>query len=245
MSSRATTRSASSTSNGCSTTASSPIRRYSLVMPLVSSPLLLLGEAVRSPEWWAAHFNVFVVAAGAVGRLRPPPRPRRRQPAAKDAARPSLRLVPDEPPPRLQRRGPHRDAAHRRDRPPRRPWPHRGGLGGDRDRRRQHPGRYRRDDARSPPPRRSAPGACVIFSPPLVGGGADHGRGVDPAGRATHHRVRGRSRDSGRSCPTPASPASAIRSCSGSCRSSSHWAAGWCSSCPGSCSGSPTGRGRC
>ena len=41
-------------------------RRYSLVMPLVSSPLLLLGEAVRSPEWWAAHFNVFVVAAGAL-----------------------------------------------------------------------------------------------------------------------------------------------------------------------------------
>jgi hypothetical protein len=39
--------------------------RYSLVMPLVSAPLLLLGEAVRSPEWWAAHFNVIVVAIGA------------------------------------------------------------------------------------------------------------------------------------------------------------------------------------
>jgi hypothetical protein len=45
--------------------------RYSLVMPLVSSPLLLLGEIVRSPEWWAAHFNVIVVAlsAGVIVRL--------------------------------------------------------------------------------------------------------------------------------------------------------------------------------
>lgn len=40
--------------------------RYSLVMPLVSSPLLVLGEVVRSPEWWAARFNVILVAAGAV-----------------------------------------------------------------------------------------------------------------------------------------------------------------------------------
>jgi hypothetical protein len=36
--------------------------RYSLVMPLISAPVLLLGEVVRSPEWWAAHFNVIVVA---------------------------------------------------------------------------------------------------------------------------------------------------------------------------------------
>jgi len=40
--------------------------RYSLVMPLVSVPLLLVGEVVRTPEWWAAHFNVIVVLTGAV-----------------------------------------------------------------------------------------------------------------------------------------------------------------------------------
>jgi hypothetical protein len=40
--------------------------RYSLVMPLVSVPLLLVGEVLRTPEWWAAHFNLFVVAAGAL-----------------------------------------------------------------------------------------------------------------------------------------------------------------------------------
>jgi hypothetical protein len=40
--------------------------RYSLVMPLVSVPVLLLGEVLRSPEWWAAHFNVIVVALGAI-----------------------------------------------------------------------------------------------------------------------------------------------------------------------------------
>ena len=40
--------------------------RYSLVMPLVSVPLLLVGELVRSPEWWAARFNVVVVAVGAL-----------------------------------------------------------------------------------------------------------------------------------------------------------------------------------
>jgi hypothetical protein len=39
---------------------------FSLVMPLVSSPLLLLGEVVRSPEWWAARFNTVVVGAGAL-----------------------------------------------------------------------------------------------------------------------------------------------------------------------------------
>jgi hypothetical protein len=36
--------------------------RYSLVGPLVSTPFLLLGEVVGSPTWWAAHFNMFVVA---------------------------------------------------------------------------------------------------------------------------------------------------------------------------------------
>lgn len=39
--------------------------RYSLVMPLLSAPLLLLGELVRSPAWWAERFNVVVVAAAA------------------------------------------------------------------------------------------------------------------------------------------------------------------------------------
>lgn len=38
--------------------------RYSLVMPLLSSPFVLIGSVVGSPEWWAARFNVFVVAAG-------------------------------------------------------------------------------------------------------------------------------------------------------------------------------------
>jgi hypothetical protein len=38
--------------------------RFSLVMPLVSAPFLLLGEVVASPEWWAARFNVIVVAVG-------------------------------------------------------------------------------------------------------------------------------------------------------------------------------------
>jgi hypothetical protein len=38
--------------------------RFSLVMPVVSAPFLLLGEAVASPEWWAARFNVIVVAVG-------------------------------------------------------------------------------------------------------------------------------------------------------------------------------------
>lgn len=39
--------------------------RFSLVMPLFSLPVLLIGEAVRTPEWWAAHFNVIVVAIAA------------------------------------------------------------------------------------------------------------------------------------------------------------------------------------
>ena len=38
--------------------------RFSLVMPLFSAPFLLLGEVVASPEWWAARFNVIVVAVG-------------------------------------------------------------------------------------------------------------------------------------------------------------------------------------
>ena len=33
-------------------------------MPLLSSPFLLLGSLLGSPEWWAARFNVIVVAAG-------------------------------------------------------------------------------------------------------------------------------------------------------------------------------------
>jgi len=40
--------------------------RYSILMPLISAPVLLVGEIVRSPEWWAARFNVIVVAAGAL-----------------------------------------------------------------------------------------------------------------------------------------------------------------------------------
>ena len=39
--------------------------RYSLVGPLLSSPFLLLGSVLGSPEWWAARFNVIVVAVGA------------------------------------------------------------------------------------------------------------------------------------------------------------------------------------
>ena len=38
--------------------------RYSLIMPLVSSPFLLVGEIVKSPAWWAERFNVVVVATG-------------------------------------------------------------------------------------------------------------------------------------------------------------------------------------
>jgi hypothetical protein len=39
---------------------------FSLVMPLFSVPVLLLGELVRTPEWWAARFNVLVVGCGAL-----------------------------------------------------------------------------------------------------------------------------------------------------------------------------------
>lgn len=44
--------------------------RYSLVMPLFSAPLLLLGEVVRTPEWWASRFNVVVVAVGSLAAYR-------------------------------------------------------------------------------------------------------------------------------------------------------------------------------
>lgn len=39
---------------------------FSLVMPLLSTPFLLLGEVVRSPEWWASRFNTIVVGTAAV-----------------------------------------------------------------------------------------------------------------------------------------------------------------------------------
>ena len=38
--------------------------KYSLVMPLLSVPVLALGRVVESPAWWAARFNVIMVAAG-------------------------------------------------------------------------------------------------------------------------------------------------------------------------------------
>jgi hypothetical protein len=38
--------------------------RFSLVGPVLSIPLLLLGELVKSPAWWAARFNIVVVACG-------------------------------------------------------------------------------------------------------------------------------------------------------------------------------------
>ena len=40
--------------------------RYSLVGPVLSTPVVLLGRVVKSEEWWAAHFNVLLVAAGAL-----------------------------------------------------------------------------------------------------------------------------------------------------------------------------------
>jgi hypothetical protein len=36
---------------------------YSYAMPLLSAPFLALGKVVKSQEWWAARFNVIVVAA--------------------------------------------------------------------------------------------------------------------------------------------------------------------------------------
>ena len=44
--------------------------KYSLVMPLVSAPFLELGHVVRSPQWWAARFNVILLAVGAVVAAR-------------------------------------------------------------------------------------------------------------------------------------------------------------------------------
>jgi hypothetical protein len=44
--------------------------QFSLVMPLFSAPLLALGELIRTPDWWAARFNVIVVAAGLLGSFR-------------------------------------------------------------------------------------------------------------------------------------------------------------------------------
>ena len=40
--------------------------RFSLVMPLFSAPVLLIGEVVRTPEWWAARFNVIVAAVASL-----------------------------------------------------------------------------------------------------------------------------------------------------------------------------------
>ena len=44
--------------------------KYSLVMPLVSAPFLLLGELIGSPSWWAAHFNVLVLVGAALVSVR-------------------------------------------------------------------------------------------------------------------------------------------------------------------------------
>ena len=44
--------------------------KFSLAMPLASVPVLLLGHLVKSQEWWAARFNLIVVAAGALAALR-------------------------------------------------------------------------------------------------------------------------------------------------------------------------------
>ncbi len=38
--------------------------KYSLMMPLLSVPILALGNVIESPAWWAARFNVIVAAAG-------------------------------------------------------------------------------------------------------------------------------------------------------------------------------------
>lgn len=44
--------------------------KYSLVMPLVSVPVLALGNLVESRSWWADHFNVIVVALGVLAASR-------------------------------------------------------------------------------------------------------------------------------------------------------------------------------
>jgi hypothetical protein len=38
--------------------------KFSLLMPIVSTPVVLLGHVVESGPWWAARFNVLVVALG-------------------------------------------------------------------------------------------------------------------------------------------------------------------------------------
>ncbi|HXW46888.1 MAG TPA: hypothetical protein VEL03_19005 [Streptosporangiaceae bacterium] len=43
---------------------------YSLVMPLASVPLLVLGDVIRSPAYWAVRFNVVVTAAGVLAAYR-------------------------------------------------------------------------------------------------------------------------------------------------------------------------------
>ena len=40
--------------------------KYSLVGPLASAPLLLLGEVIRTPAWWAVRFNLFLVGGALV-----------------------------------------------------------------------------------------------------------------------------------------------------------------------------------
>src|SRR5438132_14303994 len=37
---------------------------YSMVGPLVSTPLYLLDKLFGTPEWWMARFNVLVLEAG-------------------------------------------------------------------------------------------------------------------------------------------------------------------------------------
>jgi hypothetical protein len=49
------------------TTATDP---YSLAGPLVSAPLVALGNWTGSPVWWASRFNVVVVALGALAAAR-------------------------------------------------------------------------------------------------------------------------------------------------------------------------------
>jgi hypothetical protein len=44
--------------------------KYSLIGPVLSAPMVLLGHVVRSGAWWATRFNVVVVAGGAVAVWR-------------------------------------------------------------------------------------------------------------------------------------------------------------------------------
>lgn len=41
-----------------------PTMLYSMVMPLASAPLYLLGRTVASPSWWSERFNTFMLLAG-------------------------------------------------------------------------------------------------------------------------------------------------------------------------------------